>query len=168
MSIVSGGQWPTIRPVPKTSSGSDLVRLEASIAAFGHLAWAAPRLCCGQRIEHRSLGCRRILLNAVSPRSGQSNEALSARDTAQTSARWKLRRPLVGLRRSFVRQILSPGEGKHALVQGIFIPSGGASPHRDLRQRRQRAGPENRFPLIARTSQFLGRTVTVTAPSSLV
>ena len=45
VSIVSGGQWPTIRPVPKTSSGSDLVRLEASIAAFGHLAWAAPRLC---------------------------------------------------------------------------------------------------------------------------
>src|SRR5439155_22776903 len=24
LSIVSGGQWPTIRPIPKTSSGSDL------------------------------------------------------------------------------------------------------------------------------------------------
>src|SRR5437870_3129425 len=44
-------------------------------------------------------------LKTDSPRSGQSNEASSHPDAAQTSACSKYTRPLVGLRRSFVRQI---------------------------------------------------------------
>jgi hypothetical protein len=46
--VIFGGQWPIIGPVPKTSSGSDLVRLEASIAASATSAFwfrVVQRLC---------------------------------------------------------------------------------------------------------------------------
>src|SRR5437667_8950294 len=54
---------------------------------------------CGKQIAR--------FLKHVRPRSGQSNEASRHRHAAQTSARSKFAMRLVGLRRSFVRQLLA-------------------------------------------------------------
>src|SRR5439155_26187924 len=57
---------------------------------------------CGKQIAR--------CLKHVRPRSGQSNEASRHRHAAQTSARSKFAMRLVGLRRSFVRQVRGMAE----------------------------------------------------------
>src|SRR5438093_12312255 len=78
---------------------------------------------CGKQIAR--------FVKHVRPRSGKSNEASRHRHAAQTSARSKFARRLVGLRRSFVRQVLSHSRA----------PFGDSTAGLDRTRRRQRSCP---------------------------